>query len=101
MISYLEREARRKGVKPHKMASWIHRVHGNFVISRERKDGITGISLPCVICKKAMERYRIQWVAYSGNVWVNNIQTDNIPKSKPTNKQIRHLGFSDNSQRLL
>ena len=101
MIYRLRREASKKGVKGHQIATWIHRVHGNFVIERIRRDGITGISLPCVLCKKAMERSGIQWIAYQGTHWVNSNQSDYIPKSKPTCKQIKTLGFSSYTQRDL
>jgi hypothetical protein len=102
MIDRLLRESRRKGVKPHNFSRWVHRIYGDFLIIRNRKDGITGISLPCVLCLKAMERKNIQWTAYSSDGrWVRSGQDDDIPSSKPTSKQIRMLSFTPNTQRCL
>lgn len=92
LIKALNLEARRQGVHPACLAHWIHRKFGDFVVRRMRRDGGHGISIPCVICRKALERYSIQWRAHIGSVWVRSTDPD-PPKSKPTNKQKHKLGF--------
>ncbi len=52
-----------------------------------------GASMPCVMCRKAVEKYKIQWVAYTGEKWLHSNQ-DEMPKSRPTNKQRRKMGFT-------
>jgi hypothetical protein len=86
-------EARRQGVHPSCLAHWIHRKFGDFIITKVRKDeGGVGTSLPCVICRKSLDRKFIQWRAHIESKWVRS--TDEfIPKSKPTNKQKQKLGF--------
>ena len=65
-----------------------------MVIYRHLHIGTPGISIPCVICRKAVEKYKINWIAYDGTRWVNSEKTENIPKSKPTSKQKRNLKFT-------
>ena len=62
-------------------------------IWRIRKDGIVGCSLPCVLCRKAIENSGIHWKAYDGEKWVHSKKCRDLPKSKPTNKQRRTLNF--------
>jgi hypothetical protein len=80
-------------VKSHNFAKWLHRKHGTLVIWRHRKDGVMGNALPCVICRKAMEKYNIQWIAGIGgdDKWVNSKNPENLPSSMPTNKQRRYI----------
>ena len=86
-------EYRKKGFHISKFPKWLHRKHGNLVIWRPRKDGIMGASLPCVLCRKAVEKYHIQWIAYDGQRWVRSGQ-DELPRSKPTHKQRKVMKFS-------
>jgi len=58
LIRRLYRECRKKGYKPHQFTEWLHRKHGEMVIERKTVYG-DAISLPCVLCRKAMERLNI------------------------------------------
>ena len=91
LIKQLQRESFRKGVKPYKFAEWIHRKYGTLVVARFRRDGQIGTSLPCVLCRKAIDKSGIQWMAYDGNDWVHSSKTENLPKSIPTNRQRRTI----------
>lgn len=82
----MEQEAIRKGVPKYKFANWVHRKYGELIVYRMRKDGLLGRSIPCVLCKKAMERRGLKWFAYDGNKWVSHL---NAPESVPTGKQRR------------
>ena len=65
-----------------------------MVIYRSRKDGTIGISIPCVLCRRQIDKFQIRWVAHDGKKWVYSDKTDTpIPVSRPTSKQIRTLGF--------
>jgi len=93
LIKNLKHEFLKKGYKNHQFSSWMNRKHGALVICRETSYG-DGISLPCVLCRKMIEKYNFKWIAYDGERWVHSCRSVNVPKSRPTNKQVRELGFS-------
>ena len=95
LIRNLKHDFLKKGCKNHQFSSWVNRKHGALVICRETSYG-DGISLPCVLCRKMIEKYKFKWIAYDGERWVHSCRSVNIPKSRPTNKQVRVLGFSLN-----
>jgi hypothetical protein len=92
MLRDLTQEARSKGVHRACLAHWIHRKYGDIVVMRVLHDGSLGTSLPCVICRKTLERNWVQWRAHIGTLWVRS--TDEVvPLSRPTQKQKLKLGF--------
>jgi len=97
LIKNLKHNFLKKGYKNHQFKSWINRKCGTLVIRRETSLG-NGISLPCILCRKMIEKYNIKWVAYDGEKWIHSCRSINIPKSRPTNKQVRVLGFGLNDQ---
>tara|TARA_R110002072_G_scaffold84065_15_gene190607 strand:+ start:2207 stop:2491 length:285 start_codon:yes stop_codon:yes gene_type:complete len=94
MIKKLVHQSRKKGIAQHSVIHWIHRIYGSLTIWRPRLDGIMGISLPCVLCRKALEKYHIRWRAYDGIKWIDSQQMDNLPKSKPTGRQKKVYNFN-------
>ncbi len=100
LIRRLYRECLKKGYKSHQFTEWLHRKYGHLVIMRRNTLG-DAISLPCVLCRKMIERYDICWVAHDGDQWVHSKKSDQLPQSIPTAKQKRNLGFGsdDESQR--
>jgi len=84
LLGLLREQARREGVAPAKFSHWLHRKHGKFTVVRLRRDGEPGISLPCVICRKVLDRMCVRWKAHIGTEWVTD---ENAPASKPTQKQ--------------
>lgn len=95
IITNLKREFLKKGYKNHQFAYWFNRKCGTLVIRRETSYG-DGISLPCVLCRKMIEKYNFKWVAHDGEKWIHSCRSIDIPKSRPTNKQKRLLGFGLN-----
>ncbi len=95
IITNLKHEFLKKGYKNHQFASWFNRKCGTLVIRRKTSYG-DGISLPCVMCRKLIEKYDIKWIAYDGTKWINSYRDLHLPKSVPTNKQRRKLGFGLN-----
>lgn len=89
MIKNMLRKASKCGVKFHNFPKWLHRKYGDMVVWRFLKDGSLANALPCVMCRKAIEKYNIQWIAYTGDEWTNSLQSETVPKSKPTVKQKR------------
>lgn len=100
LIRRLYRECLKKGYKSHQFTEWLHRKYGHLVIMRRNTLG-DAISLPCVLCRKMIERYDICWAAHDGHQWVHSKKSDQLPQSIPTAKQKRNLGFGsdDESQR--
>ena len=84
LIGFLREQARRAGVAPARFSHWIHRKHGVFTVARTRRDGEPGISLPCVICRKMLDKLCITWRAHIGALWVTQYDA---PPSRPTQNQ--------------
>jgi len=93
MIRALKMLATRHGVNRSCFSTWVHRKFGDLIIQRILHDGSLGTSFPCVICRKALEKENIQWRAHIGGTWFKSTE-ENIPKSKPTQKQKYKLGFN-------
>lgn len=91
MLSVLRELSRKHGVQRARFTHWIYRKFGHLIIQRVRKDGEPGTSLPCVICRKALDRLQIPWKAHINDTWVTN---HDAPPSKPTRKQ--QLKWSSN-----
>ena len=86
LIRELFLEASRQGVHPTCFSRWIHRKYGDLIIRRDLHGGGLGTSLPCVVCRKVLDRMSIQWRAHIGDIWVRSTDP-NVPKSKPTHRQ--------------
>jgi hypothetical protein len=93
MLKNLTLVASRQGIRKTQMATWIHRKYGDLIVLRELSCGGLGTSLPCVLCRKALERMSIQWRAHVGTQWFKSTD-DDVPQSKPTQKQRLTLGFT-------
>jgi hypothetical protein len=88
LMDLLKHESAKKGIAPSKFSWWVHRKVGKLIITRDRGDGCMGTSIPCILCRKLLEKKMIQWRAHIGNVWVDS-QRDagSLPPSKLTQKQ--------------
>ena len=93
LLRKLVLEASRQGVHSSCFSRWIHRKYGDFIVRRDLHGGGLGTSLPCVVCRKVLDRMSIQWRAHIGNQWVRSTDPD-VPKSKPTHKQSQEWKFS-------
>lgn len=92
MIRGLMLKASRQGVNASSFSTWVHRKYGDFVVLRILQDGGYGTSLPCVMCRKALDRLCIQWRAHIGPKWVRSTD-EHVPRSRPTSRQRTTLGF--------
>jgi hypothetical protein len=97
MLSRLRELSRREGNAPARFVCWAYRKFGEMTIQRTRRDGVMGTSLPCVICRKVLDRLGLPWRAHINEHWVYSTDLD-VPDSKPTNKQ-RHYFSSVPSAR--
>lgn len=97
LIRRLYRECIRKGYKPHQFSDWLHRKYGHLIVFRRNVHG-DAISLPCVLCRKMIERYDICWTAHDGERWVHSKKSEYLPPSLPTAKQKRMLGFGSDDE---
>jgi hypothetical protein len=85
-FKHVNLEANRAGVKPHQLGNWIHRKYGDVIIERMCGTGELGTSIPCVFCRKTLDRWAIQWRAHSGSQWHRSTDID-VPVSRPTHRQ--------------
>ena len=46
---------------------------------------------------KMIEKHKLKWKAFDGDKWVESKYPFQLPKSQPTNKQRRELGFGFNN----
>ena len=97
LIRKLHRECLKKGYKSHQFTEWLHRKHGDLIIERKTTYG-DGVSIPCVLCRKVMEKLNVCLVAHDGEVWVHSKKSESLPPSLPTTKQKRILGFGSNNK---
>lgn len=93
LIKRLYRECMKKGYKTHQFTEWLHRKYGCMVVERVNTKG-HAISLPCVLCRKMIERHDICWMAHDGEKWVHSKKSNYLPTSVSTTKQKRTLGFT-------
>lgn len=91
LIKNLRYEFLKRGNRMHNFSSWLHRKHGVLIVCRHTSYG-DGISIPCVMCRKVIDKYNIKWIAHDGEKWVHS-NSENVPNSRPTNKQRNLLGF--------
>lgn len=74
-----------------KVLHWIRRKYGEIYIHRVRKDGEPGVSLPCVICRKRLEKLGMHWKCHLNSWEWASSQHHDMPPSVPTPKQKRHI----------
>lgn len=86
LLQYLRHRSKIEGVQPSAFSHWVHRKVGKFVICRIKCDGNMGTSVPCVFCRKVLDRVCIHWTAHIGTEWVSS-SDDDVPPSKLTQKQ--------------
>jgi len=88
LMDLLRHESSKKGIAPSKFSWWVHRKVGKLVITREKGDGFLGTSIPCILCRKVLDRQMIQWRAHVGDIWVDSHRdAGSLPASKLTQKQ--------------
>jgi len=92
LIKQLLWECLKRGNKPHQFQSWVNRKYGELIVERKTFYG-HGNSLPCVLCRKAIEKIGLRWIAHDGTSWIRSTKSEYLPPSIPTNKQSRQLGF--------
>mgnify|MGYP003346650931 FL=1 len=85
-IQYMKHRSKIEGVQPSAFSHWLHRKLGKIIIMRVRCDGTNGTSVPCVFCRKVLDRQYIDWEAHIGETWVSS-RDEVPPKSKLTQKQ--------------
>jgi len=96
LIKTLKRECFKRGNRIFKFSNWVRRKFGTLIISRPTSYG-DGKSLPCVLCRKMIEKYDLKWKAFDGEKWIESKYPFQLPKSQPTHKQRRELGFGFNN----
>ncbi len=83
-------EARRRGVRPHKLASYVRRRLGGGVwILRVRADGSPGCSAPCTLCARELEKYALKvcCITEEGRPWCGRLSDPGAPPAHVTSGQ--------------
>jgi cytidine deaminase len=89
-ILKLIHNAKVKGVANHKIVHWIHKHEVELVVERFDANGKVANSLPCVLCKQMLDKYKIKWMAFFEGKWVKSTD-DDVPVSRPTSRQAAQL----------
>lgn len=83
-------EARRRGVPPHKVASYVRRrLGGGVCIFRFRADGSPGCSAPCTLCAREIQKYdlKVCCLLEGGEVFCGRLSDPGAPPAKVTGGQ--------------
>jgi hypothetical protein len=89
-IKQLIHNARVKGIANHKIILWIHKQAVELVVERFDANGNVASSLPCLLCKQMLDKYKIKWVAFFEGRWIKSTE-ENVPTSRPTARQAAQL----------
>lgn len=87
-------EARKKGVANHKMHEWVKRKVSCIHITRMRKDGTPGCSVPCVFCRRLLIAFDLRVVCRTedGDLYKGKMDAYDAPASKLTSGQRARFG---------
>jgi hypothetical protein len=90
LLERLRRCALRAGAAAHEVGAWIRRKHGSVTVTRpvQRPDGslAAGTSLPCVTCRRLLDRLGVRWSATAPDG--RTVDSSSFEgKSKPTGRQ--------------
>ena len=86
--------ARKKGVPNHSIVAWVKRKVSCIHITRMRKDGGLGCSVPCILCKQLILKFDLRVICHTaeGDVYDGKMDAEDAPVSKFTSGQKRKLG---------
>lgn len=70
-----------------RVADWIRRHYGAWTVERVLSDGSCGVSVPCLLCRRAMDRLGVRWVATSREGCRVGSTDPEPPKSSLTRRQ--------------
>lgn len=83
-------EARKRGVRPHKVAAYVRRrLGGGVSILRFRSDGSPGCAAPCTLCTKELLKFdlKVNCLLESGEVFCGRLTDPGAPRAKVTTGQ--------------
>lgn len=98
LISHFVQQARKKGVPPARVVSWVRRKMGTEVcIWRQCADGSYGCSVPCPMCAKVLIRFdvKVRCCLGDGQWFKGRLDDPGAPMGKPTTYQRLTLNFRD------
>ena len=101
MLQWWEDRARRHGVPPARMATWIRRkMGGHLVIWRCLCDGSFGCAAPCVLCAKQLAVYdfHIHCPLSASEWWHGRLSEAAAPQAKLTHAQRKTIGAGEFSK---
>ena len=80
LLSTALRAASRRGVPSHALVRWVRKQLGGGVTVHRRTHGDTkdGVSLPCLLCARQLDKFQLHWSAFDGARWVTD-ETNTTP----------------------
>lgn len=67
----------------HNVIHWIRRKYGEWTVQRFVGEQ-EATSLPCVLCRKVLDKMHIRWTAFYDS---RTVTWEDAPPSKPTHRQ--------------
>lgn len=85
MLELMQHRASVAGVSAHKTNMWIVKRIGVLHVERRTADGSFAISLPCKLCRIALDSIGVKWFAHlkDGSI----VSSQNAPPSEFTSRQ--------------
>lgn len=82
----------RHGVRgPTKIARWIRRRYGIWHVERFLSDGTPGISIPCLLCRRVLDRLGVRWEATNRDGETVGSHDPRPPTSTLTRRQKKYI----------
>ena len=101
LLDWWIRQARKHGVKPNRIVSWVRRKLGTSIcIYRRLCDGTLGCATPCLLCQRELLRFDLRVHCSQGAaLWFSGRMSDaGAPKSQLTGMQRRSFRKHDLKQ---
>jgi hypothetical protein len=73
LLELFRHMAERRGVPRHRVVVWIRRQAGILSVERLTRTGEPACSLPCILCRCALDAMQLRWEAVD---WAGEIVTD-------------------------
>lgn len=93
------RLASKQGVRHHSVVAWVKRKSGGIVsVKRILRDNTPGCCLPCIFCRKELEKYDmvVHCTLLTGDVFEGKLDDPTLPESQFTCGQRRMFSTSRN-----
>ena len=85
LIEALKHKAAVAGVARHRVVRWVRQHAGILTVFRNTRDGNPACSLPCILCRQALDLFHLRWRALTRDG--DEVCEKNAPNSVFTTRQ--------------